>query len=613
MKQTIIIVARWYLFWMILFALSRLFFLLYNAHVFDPLNLIVAGQVLYHALLLDASAAAYLTALPALILIVFQFWPARFLQKMANGYFVTVVAVVVTILISNTVLYKYWQQIIGFRAIQFLSDPNEVMASVTFGQTILYLCFFCVAVVLALFLFFKLNKPLAVVKSLWYRYVIPFVLGFITFYFIRGGFQVIPINESAAFFSDNTVYNHAAINPPWYFMRNIQLAQRAGNNPLKFFENDSNDMQYATLMHIKTDSTKIISQTKPNVLFIILESHTSDVVFGLQGDAGNSPCLDALIKNEALTFTNCYASGFRTDQMLPSLFSGFPAQNNNSIMRHSDKVEMLPHLPKMFSMLQYHTSFLYAGEMNFANMKSYLVQSGFKTLIDKNQFGKEQLNSKWGAHDGYAFDKLFEEINRQQKPFFTAMLTLSLHEPFDLPVNYKFGSADENQKFKSAAYYTDSCLGNFITASKKQAWYANTLIVIVADHGHRLPRNRSYYDAYTHRIPLLFTGGALDSALLGKKISHTVSQHDVPAFICSQFNLDNKLFKFSKDMLQNQSNFAYLCYDDGLAWVTDSVQFHYNLAQQKVDYQTKPISNKILMEAKTYSQKVYTQFLEYGH
>ncbi|HQV01627.1 MAG TPA: sulfatase-like hydrolase/transferase, partial [Bacteroidia bacterium] len=376
-------------------------------------------RIFFHALGLDFSAAAYLTSFPVLILIVHQYWHASFLNKLTQIYFIAVIVLSVLISVANTVLYKFWLQLLGYRAIQFLADPNEILASVNGMQAIMFIAFFVISVSAIVALYFKINEPLQVLPNILLRMALLPALGFITFYFIRGGLQVIPINESAAYFSNNTVSNHAAVNPQWYFIRNMQLAGRAGSNPLAFNPASENEKQFNAMMHIAADTQQLISGNA-NLLFIILESHTADVVAALGGDSGNSPCMDAIIKNDALTFTQCYASGFRTDQMLPSLFSGFPAQNNNSIIRHSDKVHALPHLPKMFAAHNYHNAFYYAGEMNFANMKSYLVQSGFKALIDKNNFKPQQLNSKWGAHDGFAFDKLLTDLDKQQQPFFTS-------------------------------------------------------------------------------------------------------------------------------------------------------------------------------------------------
>ena len=67
----------------------------------------------------------------------------------------------------------------------------------------------------------------------------------------------------------------------------------------------------------------------------------------------------------------------------------------------------------------------------------------------------------------------------------------------------------ESVKFKNAAYYTDYCLKKFFDKVKNEKWYNNTIFILVADHGHILPRNNDYSSPAAFRIPLLIVGPAL--------------------------------------------------------------------------------------------------------
>ncbi len=61
--------------------------------------------------------------------------------------------------------------------------------------------------------------------------------------------------------------------------------------------------------------------------------------------------------------------------------------------------------------MNYSTPFYYGGEPAFANIKSYLSNGGFDKIIEKNDFAAEDLNSKWGAHDGVVAKKIRERFN----------------------------------------------------------------------------------------------------------------------------------------------------------------------------------------------------------
>ncbi len=64
------------------------------------------------------------------------------------------------------------------------------------------------------------------------------------------------------------------------------------------------------------------------------------------------------------------------------------------------------------------------------------------------------------------------------------IFTLSSHEPFEFPGAYKFGTTNQIDKFKSAHAHTDKAVGGFVEAAKKKEWRDNTLLIIIADHGH---------------------------------------------------------------------------------------------------------------------------------
>lgn len=613
--KNLIYIIRLFLFWLLYFATFRILFIALNWNHFATADAGVFTNVFLYALQLDLSAAAYLIMVPGVLVLINTFLPRPVFSKINYWYHIFIIVVVNGVCFSNAFLYKYWHQLLGMRALSFITDPIEVFASITTFQITGIAIVVVLLFITMRFLFLKTTGlfPVATEKVLtrFSGFVIAVLL---IVYCLRGGLQLIPINESSCYFSEKIEENHAAINPSWYLMRNIQLANRAGNNSYLFYTDTDANSKFNLLFKTQPDTTTILNTIKPNIVFLILESHTADVIGALGGDSDNSPQLDAIIAKDAFTFTQCYASGFRTDQMLPSVFSGFPAQPNNSIIRHNDKIQQLPHLPLLFKNAGYSTSFYYAGEMEFANMKSYLFSTGFDLLVDKSAYKPEQLNSKWGSHDQYAFDKLLTGLNVAKQPFFAGMLTITLHEPFEIPVKPKYAGNTEAIKFKNAAYYTDSCIGDFFAKAKKQSWYANTLFVIVADHGHHLPQERNYYDPYSHRIPLLFCGGALKQEYCGKRFNRITSQHDLPAILLGQLQQDASAFLFSKNTLNPHTNaFAYLCYDDGFSWVTDSCSLHYSLAQNKADeIKCKSSANEKnnLGNGKAYLQILYQEFLK---
>jgi phosphoglycerol transferase MdoB-like AlkP superfamily enzyme len=432
---------------------------------------------------------------------------------------------------------------------------------------------------------------------------------------MRGGTQLAPINQSAAYFSKNTIVNHASLNTEWNLMHSVIENHFSNENPYVFLKKEKAEAIIDSLYTYNADSsTSILKTNRPNIVFIILESFTSDVVEYFGGDKGVSPNLSRLAK-EGISFTNMYASGDRTDKGMIAILSAFPSQAVRTIIQQPDKFEKLPSLPITLEKYGYSSSFFYGGESEFSNFKSYLVSAGIDDIVDKNNFSKAQMNSKWGAHDGFLFDKVLENISNKKEPFLSVVLTLSSHEPFEIPAPSTFNKKDLPSKFRKAAHYTDQCLNDFIAKAKKESWYKNTLFVIVADHGHRLPREyKTAYDVLKFRIPMVLYGDVIKEEYQRKKITKVGSQTDIAKTLLNQLNISDTSYKWSKDLFNTHAkSFAFYTYDNGLGWVDDDNRYTMdNITKELTSRRnyTKKTDEK-MMNGKAYMQLVFTEYLAY--
>jgi phosphoglycerol transferase MdoB-like AlkP superfamily enzyme len=297
-----------------------------------------------------------------------------------------------------------------------------------------------------------------------------------------------------------------------------------------------------------------------------------------------------------------------------AVLSSFPTQAVRTIIQQPDKFEKLPSLTKTLSNLGYTTSFFYGGESEFANFKSYLVSSGIEKIVDKRDFESSQMNSKWGAHDGFLFDKALTDLSKQKEPFISILLTLSSHEPFEIPVPSPYKGDDLPSKFRKAAHYTDQCIADFMEGAKKQAWYKNTLFIIVADHGHRLPKEyEKAYDIRKFRIPLIMYGDVINKNYLHRNITKVGSQTDINKTLLTQMQVSDTAFVWSSDLLNSKPGFAFYTYDNGIGWVDDKQWL-------TMDNFTKSITSKggdstleqqRLKVGKAYMQRVFSRYLLY--
>lgn len=569
---------RYFLFWLLFFGLSRSLFLLYHGAAARQLSAGTVVGTFFYGLRLDASAAAYLSAVPFLLFILSSLLGRRFpLSRTVEVYTAMTGALMALLITVDLELYRTW----GFRLddtpLQYLGSPGEMAASA--GSSPVWLLLLCFGGLLGAgwWLYKKLPGNVPELPPWFGRLRAAFaglLYASLLILPLRGGTQQIPLNQSDVYFSEVPFANHAAINAPWNLVSALLL--RSDAQPLAPFMADSTARRLVTPLYPLAvgqptppdSSASLLSEPRPNVLFITLESFTAKLVGSVGGEQGVTPVLDSLARTGVL-FNNVYAAGDRSQKGLVSLLSGYPNQPTTSIIKFPRKTEKLPHLCQSLAAVGYSSHYYYGGELAFANMKSYLRTAGYQQLTERADFKASEQNSKWGAHDHILFNRILGDLRQQPQPFFVTAFTLSSHEPFDVPMKTKFAGTDEPNMFRNSVYYTDQSLGKFLKQAQKEPWYAHTLLVLVADHGHMLPGYSPNDVPAKFHIPLVLAGGALRPGARGRVVHTIGSQTDVAATLLRQLQLPAQEYIWSRDLLNPQAlPFAYYCYTDGLGAVS---------------------------------------------
>jgi phosphoglycerol transferase MdoB-like AlkP superfamily enzyme len=314
-------------------------------------------------------------------------------------------------------------------------------------------------------------------------------------------------------------------------------------------------------------------------------------------------------------FSQVYASGIRTDKGFMATLAGYPTLASGSVMKWPDKMQKIPSIPQSLFRAGYQTSFFYGGESEFDNYKAFILSHDYQNLVDRNEFEVEG-KSPWGQFDEAVFARQISDLNKEKQPFFSTLLTLTNHEPYVVPGKPKFGSADNKAQFKSTAYYTDSCINAYLTEAKKQPWYANTLFVFVADHGHAYPKDRFDVTApERYHIPLLFYGDVINEAYRGKQLDVTGSQTDIASTLLAQLGLPTEEFKWSKNLLNPYVKpFAFFSWDNGSGFIYNKHYITFDHVGQTILHNSNPSdsqqSGAVLNMNKAYLQTVYQQFID---
>jgi len=211
------------------------------------------------------------------------------------------------------------------------------------------------------------------------------------------------------------------------------------------------------------------------------------------------------------------------------------------------------------------------------------------------------------VHDQYLFDQATKELDTTSttRPFLKVILTLSSHEPFDVPLK-QYPGEDEASLFINSCMYTDKYLGEFISRCKQQPWWNNTLVIITADHGHRLPKNVDARTREKFRIPLLLLGGVVKK----DTVIHTMGgQTDIANTVLGQLDKPFPDFTFSKNLLGNHvKEFAVFIFNDGFGYLEPDKYIVYD-NQGKIFLREEGVaSNEDTYYGKAYLQKLYSDY-----
>ena len=207
-------------------------------------------------------------------------------------------------------------------------------------------------------------------------------------------------------------------------------------------------------------------------------------------------------------------------------------------------------------------------------------------------------------HDEFVFDRLLSEVDTAKAPFFKTMLSLSSHEPFDVPSGVP-EKKDEESLFLNSCTYTDNCLGQFLKQAKQKDWWSKTLIIITADHGHRSPGKSPNHVPERFKIPMLWLGGVVDSV---RQIHKIGNQTDLANTLLSQLSLSSSEFIFSKNLLsENVTPFSVYTFNNGYGYLSPNSNFSYDFDLKNylhVSGATEPDFQK----AKSYLQQLFKDY-----
>lgn len=563
MKKRIAYISLYFFTVLLIFILQKPLFMLYNGSIEKGFGFADYMQVMVHGASLDAATAGYLTAFPFLLVLI-SIWFRKFpLKKILYGYYILAAALISIIFVVDMALYTFWGFKLDASVFLYIDSPKEALASVSVGFILLRVLAILLLIALNSWVLLKITPSvLTATRKRIAGTAGMLLLGGVLFIIIRGGVTESTSNIGQVYFSNEPFLNHSAVNPDFSLLSSMGKSQDFASE-FNFFDEEKRAALFDGL-YPTTDGDSIIqvlNTKRPNILIILMEGFGGAFVEPLGGLPDVTPHFNRLSK-EGIFFTNCYANSFRTDRGTVCTFSGYLGLPTASVMKIPAKSRTLPAIAEGLFKAGYKTDFLYGGDINFTNMKSYLLSTGYQRLTANTDFSlAEQTSNAWGVNDDITFEYLYNQLrNRKEEgPWHTAFLTLSSHEPFEVPYHRL------EDKIPNAFAYTDECLGKFIDRLKQTPAWKDLLVICLPDHGFYYPREGSNAMPRFYHIPLLWLGGAVKQPMQVDKI---MNQTDLAATLLGQLGLEHTAFTFSRNVLGSDYKypFAFYSFNNGFSF-----------------------------------------------
>ena len=565
-------------------------------------------SVLWHGLSLDLTVAGYVTALPLLVTLA-TLWvrfPERLWRGILTGYFSLVALLTAVIFTVDVALYEHWGFRLDSTILIYLSDPKEAMASVDFWLGVRQTLLAAVYAGLMIWLYRRVLRLFDGEPTGW-RVAVPgsltlLLLAGFDFLAIRGGTGASTANVSKVYFSSTMFLNHAATNPVFSFLSSLDDRNTDYASEYPFYEESERAARFELLRGnapgVGAPAERILKGDRPNVVLVILESFARTIMDETVDGEAVMPNMQRW-KTEGVWFENFFANSYRTDRGEVAIMSGFPAQTRMSIMKLPGKSHSLPSVARTLAAAGYATSFSYGGDLNFTNQASYMYATGWQELIWQKDLQFDARPSDWGYDDALMCDWFADRVislDEAGQPFLAGLLTLSSHKPFDVPYS-KFADPVLN-----AMAFSDDCVGRMLDRLKASPAWDNLLVVLVADHGYPYPRTLTYNEPLRHRIPMIWTGGAVAGPRI---VEEYASQIDLAATLLGQLGLPHADFDYSKDLFAPAPprKFAYYTFNDGFGVVDAAGAAVWDATGDQVVTATNP---ELLEVGRTMLQTTYT-------
>ena len=547
---------------LIITTLSRfVLFLIFNQRVVETENY---GLIFPIGLRMDLIVLSYLSFLPTAMICLLPDTILFKIRRFFSFYFTFFLFLLLFMELATPDFITQYDTRPNRLFVDYLMYPKEVGATL-FKSCLASIIITVVSLIIGLYVAIK-NAP----KWFWPKpglyknklMVLPLV-AFLLFFGARSSLtSKRPINASNAVFSVDQLTNSLGLNS-LYTVGFAIYSMKNEDNCAKMYGKMDADEAYARvkkymsvlpgkftdldspLMHLQqTDTLK----KQPYNLVIFLQESLGAEYVGSLGGKPLTPEFDKLTK-EGMLFTNLYCTGTRSVRGIEAVITGFLPSPSESVVKLSNSQTGFFTLAEALKEKGYDTSFIYGGTANFDNMASFFNGNGFENIIDEPEFDAEKaaFHGTWGYSDEDLVVKANDYFKSQgNKPFFSLMFSTSNHEPFEFPDGRIELFDKKKQTVNNAMKYADFSIGKFFEMAKKEAYFKNTIFIVIADHNTRT-YGKNLVPINKFHIPALIIGPNVPK---GKPYTKLSSQIDIPPTLLNLVGLNFETPMPGRDLLR---------------------------------------------------------------
>ena len=531
---------------LIVYTLIRALFLLWNRGALKSLS---GGDLLWafiNGIRFDLSVLSVVVGLCFLGLIWLQ---RQKMQKLWILFFIIINSIVYLINFADIELFNFTAKRFSVSAFQMIGEGSVANYILPY----LGLALLAVGIIGAYgFLSFRLARRYEFQPGLWKKVGLSFAIVAVSALFSRGGLQLKPLTFVDAKIFNNTYANNLVLNSTFTILKSL------GKNSLQktsYFETS----EMLALLNTQEILPVPVAKQKLNVMVIILESFSSEYLRLRNPEV--TPFLNKL-RTQGADFTRAYANGRRSIEGVAAILSGIPALMEEPFINSEFSANQIIGLGTLLGAQNYHTSFFHASANGSMHFDRFTRSVGIENYFGLNEYpDKNDHDGSWGIYDEPFLQWTCTKLTEFKAPFFSTVLTLSSHQPYNFPEKYHERFKDERLPILKTIRYADFALERFLNCAEKQPWFENTIFIFTADHtGPPLDDSASFESRY--QIPIVLYSPRKE--IIRQLSTEQYAQHiDLLPTILDVLGLENKNHNYLARSLLRKGPKVVALYADG--------------------------------------------------